>query len=107
MVSFASSHGTDNIWLQIDTDSKLGNISHFRRLVSYADYKTEIGYVRITVSLEDLLGDFVAFPLEEGITLRLVDRSTGISLYHRGMAEQNASREAYLSLLEEIPVLIS
>lgn len=93
----------DNIWLQIDTDSKLGNISHFRRLVSYADYKTEIGYVRITVSLEDLLGDFVAFPLEEGITLRLVDRSTGISLYHRGMAEQNASREAYLSLLEEIP----
>jgi len=93
----------DNIWLQIDTDRKLGNISHIRRLVSFGDYKTVIGYVRITASLEDLFGDFSTFPVEEGITLRLVSADDGHTLYQRGTAERTDGREPYLSLHESIP----
>lgn len=74
----------DNIWLQIDTDQRLGNISHIRRLVSYSDYKTVIGYIRITASLGDLMGNFDTFPVNEGITLRLVDDHSGQLLYQRG-----------------------
>ncbi|WP_201008681.1 sensor histidine kinase [Paenibacillus glycanilyticus] len=74
----------DNIWLQVDTDRTLNNISHFRKLVSYNDYKTIIGYVRITTRLDDLLGDFKAFPTEEGLILRLVDTSSDAVLYQRG-----------------------
>ncbi|WP_435922477.1 sensor histidine kinase [Paenibacillus sp. DYY-L-2] len=94
----------DNIWLQIDTDQRLDNISHIRRLVSYSDYKTVIGYVRITVSLDALFGNFAAFPVEEGITLRLIDNSSeGETLYQRGNAEPGAGEESYLSLSEAIP----
>ncbi|WP_435165278.1 sensor histidine kinase [Paenibacillus glycanilyticus] len=74
----------DNIWLQVDTDRTLNNISHFRKLVSYNDYKTIIGYVRITTRLDDLLGDFKAFPTEEGLILRLVDTGSDTVLYQRG-----------------------
>ncbi|MHA6529515.1 sensor histidine kinase [Paenibacillus sp. BAC0078] len=93
----------DNLWLQIDTDQKLDNISHVRRLVNFSDYKTVIGYVRITVSLEDLFGGFDTFPLEEGITLRLVDESTGGILFQRGKANYDDGSENFLSLHEQIP----
>ncbi|CAM3293956.1 histidine kinase [Paenibacillus lupini] len=74
----------DNIWLQVDTDQSLNNISHFRKLVSYNDYKTIIGYVRITTRLDDLLGDFKAFPTEEGLILRLLDTSSNTVMFQRG-----------------------
>lgn len=90
----------DNLWLQIDTDRTLGNISHIRRLVSFGDYKTVIGYVRITASLADLFGDFSTFPVEEGITVRLVDNVTGELLYARGRAEPSGG---FLTLREPIP----
>jgi len=96
--------GEDNIWLQIDTDQRLGNISHIRRLVSFSDYKTVIGYIRITASLDDLFGNFATFPVEEGITLRLVDTAQGGGvLYQRGQAGPEAGGEFYLSLQEPIP----
>lgn len=94
----------DNIWLQIDTDRRLGNISHIRRLISYSGNMTVIGYVRITASLDDLFGDFSTFPVEEGFTVRLVDTaSDGELLYQRGSAEQGEQRDSYLSLHEPIP----
>lgn len=94
----------DNIWLQIDTDQRLGNISHIRRLVSYSGNMTVIGYVRITASLDDLFGDFSTFPVEEGITIRLIDTaSSGELLYQRGSAEQSYDGNSYLSLKELIP----
>lgn len=92
----------DNLWLQIDTDQKLGNLSHVRRLVNFSDYTTVIGYVRITVSLEDLFGGFDTFPLEEGITLRLIEQSTGDILFQRGTANYDGG-ENFLSLHEQIP----
>lgn len=94
----------DNIWLQIDTDQRLGNISHIRRLVSYSGNMTVIGYVRITASLDDLFGDFSTFPVEQGITVRLIDAaSDGALLYQRGNAEMGAQPSKYLSLHESIP----
>ncbi|WP_310550632.1 sensor histidine kinase [Paenibacillus glufosinatiresistens] len=94
----------DNIWLQVDTDRELGNISHIRRLVSYSDYKTVIGYVRITAALSDLLGNFDTFPVDQGITLRLLDAGTGDLLFERGRTRSAEEIEAgsYLTLREEI-----
>jgi len=85
------SSGKDNLWLQVETDQKLDNISHIRRLVSYSDYKTMIGYIRITTRLDDLLGDFNTFPVEEGIVLRLLDQSSGTSLYQSGETSERLS----------------
>lgn len=114
----------DNIWIQIDTDKKLDNISHIRKLVSYSDYGAIIGFVRITVSLDDLFANFATFPVEEGITVRLIHQVTGERIYQRGQAEQvgqvgqaeqrgqakqagrgqqKGSRDSYLSLHEIIP----
>lgn len=93
----------DNLWIQVDTDLRLGNISHIRKLVSFSDYKTVIGYVRITASLRDLLGNFDAFPVEDGITLRLIDQVTGNRIYQSGTAEPNDPDDSYLTLHENIP----
>lgn len=93
----------DNLWLQVDTDKKLENISNFRKLVSYSDYKTIIGYVRITTRLNDLLGDFNSFPVEEGIILRLLDEASGTNLYQRGETIQQIGAESFLILRESIP----
>lgn len=94
----------DNIWLQIDTDQRLGNISHIRRLVSYSGNMTVIGYVRITASLDELFGGFSTFPVEEGITLRLIDTtSSGGLLYQRGKEKQENEVSENLVLHESIP----
>lgn len=93
----------DNLWLQVDSDKKLEHISHFRKLVSYSDYKTVIGYVRITTRLTDLLGDFNSFPVEEGIILRLFDETSGTNLFQRGETSQRISTESFLILRESIP----
>ncbi|GLX65831.1 sensor histidine kinase [Paenibacillus glycanilyticus] len=94
----------DNIWLQVDTDQSLDNISHFRKLVSYNDYKTIIGYVRITTRMDDLLGDFKAFPTEEGLVLRLVDSNNGTIYYQRGDSEHTeVNQDTYLVMQNKIP----
>lgn len=43
--------GHDNIWLQVDNDKSLGNISLVRKLIWFNDYQTELGYLRITLRL--------------------------------------------------------
>ncbi|WP_151737547.1 sensor histidine kinase [Paenibacillus tengchongensis] len=93
----------DNVWLQVDTDRKLDNLSHVRRLVNFSDNKTLIGFVRITVSLEDLFGGFDTFPVEEGITLRLVEKTEESILFQRGPADSDAERNQFLTLYEPIP----
>ncbi|MBD2868009.1 sensor histidine kinase [Paenibacillus arenilitoris] len=95
--------GLDNVWLQVDTDRDLENISHIRKLVTYSDYKTVIGYVRITTKLSDLLGDFNTFPVEEGVVLRLKDEKSGIPLYQRGETAGEVTAKSYLTLRESIP----
>lgn len=101
---FASlaSGGMDGRWVQLDADRKLEHISYIHRLISYQDYQTVIGYVRIVMRLDDLLNNFAAFPLNEGISLSLVDETTGTILYQRG-EEMRSNRDTPIILQEPIP----
>ncbi|SDT37994.1 Sensor histidine kinase YesM [Paenibacillaceae bacterium GAS479] len=93
----------DNLWLQADVDTKLGNFSHFRRLISYTDYETVIGYIRIIINFDSLLGNLVLDPNERGMVLRVVDTSSGGILYSRGAELEASGTSDYLSLREAIP----
>lgn len=93
----------DNLWIQIDTDAALGNLSHFRKLVSSSGDSTVIGYLRVTVRLDELLGNFDAFPIQEGVSLRLMDVTSGSTLYKRSSVDDSADQGSYLSVREEIP----
>ncbi|BCG57190.1 sensor histidine kinase [Paenibacillus sp. URB8-2] len=93
----------DNIWLQMDMDRKLGNISHIRRLVSYSDYKTVIGYVRITTALSGLFGNFDTFPVDQGITVRLRESATGEQIFQRGEGDDSKKGGDFLTLQQTIP----
>jgi two-component system sensor histidine kinase YesM len=93
----------NNLWLQIDTDSQLDNISHFRKLVDSSGISSVIGYVRVTARFDELLGNFDTFPIEQGIILRLIDVATGANLYTRGTSEEHISQGSYLSAREDIP----
>ncbi|WP_246029248.1 sensor histidine kinase [Paenibacillus humicus] len=88
-------------WMQVDSDASLDNLSHLTRLISYNDYQTVIGYIRITASLDELLGQFEALPAEKGITLRMLDDATGGVTYQRG--QPAADDGDYLELNEGIP----
>ncbi|MHA7964210.1 sensor histidine kinase [Paenibacillus sp. CAU 1782] len=91
-----------NIWMQAGEDAEFGNLSHFRRLVSYSDYRTTIGYLQVTASLEEMLGVLYSFPVQEGITLRLIDRETGHIMYQYGSAIGDARNGDFLVLQESI-----
>ncbi|MBE9915186.1 sensor histidine kinase [Paenibacillus donghaensis] len=91
----------DNLWLQIDSDRELGNISHFRKLISSGGYSSVIGYIRVTARFDDLLSSFDTFPIEEGINLRLIDAASGTAMYKRGNANQLEG--SFFTLQEAIP----
>ncbi|MFD0710959.1 sensor histidine kinase [Paenibacillus sp. GCM10027626] len=94
----------DNLWLQIDSDRELDNISHFRKLISSSGYSSDIGYVRATARFDDLLGSsFDTFPIEEGISLRLIDVASGVTMYKRGNADERIIEGSFLTIREEIP----
>ena len=93
----------DNLWIQIDTDRQLDNISHFRKLVSSSGLSPVIGYVRVTARFDQLFGNFDTFPIDQGISLRLVDTASGKNLYTRGIADEHIKQTSYLSVKEKIP----
>jgi len=94
----------DDLWLQVESDEALGNISHFRKLFTSSGQSANIGYVRITARLSDLLGNFETFATDEGIRLHFIDTATGQSLYQRGAGEERGNGEtAYLVITESIP----
>ncbi|WP_372661582.1 sensor histidine kinase [Cohnella sp.] len=93
----------NNLWLQIDTDSQLDNISHFRKLVDSSGISSVIGYVRVTARFDELLGNFDTFPIEQGISLRLIDVAAGTNMYTRGAPDEQIYKGSYLSVREEIP----
>ncbi|OBR65505.1 sensor with HAMP domain protein [Paenibacillus oryzae] len=91
-----------NIWMQAGEDANFSNLSHFRRLVSYSDYRTTIGYLQVTASLEEMLGVLNSFPVQEGITLRLINREAGNIMYQYGPVEGEAGNGDFLTLQEDI-----
>ncbi|WP_308636508.1 sensor histidine kinase [Paenibacillus silvisoli] len=92
----------DNLWLQIETDRELDNISYFRKLFASNGAQSVIGYVRVTARFDELFGNFDAFPIDEGIALRLMDRASGSKLYERGQVDEGA-KDSYLIISEDIP----
>ncbi len=97
-----SDSGMGGRWMQMDADSMLGSLSYVHRLISYQDYQTVIGYVRIVIPLDHLLSNFEAFPLNQGISVSLEDELTGDPLYRRGEETAN-TRGTPLILKELIP----
>lgn len=93
----------DNLWLQVDSDRELNNISHFRKLISSSGYSSVVGYVRATARFDDLLGNFDTFPIEEGISLRLIDVNSGATMYQRGSADERLNAGSFLTIQEAIP----
>jgi len=91
----------DRVWVQVDTDRELDNISYFRKLVSAST--AVIGYVRVTARFDELLGNFDAYPIEQGVRLRLIDTATGTALYERGAFAGSVENGSYLIVREEIP----
>ncbi|WP_168120640.1 sensor histidine kinase [Paenibacillus sp. HB172176] len=94
------SQDKDQIWMQIDTDRELGNISYLRKLVSVN--ASIIGYVRVTARFDELFGNFDAYPIEQGIGVRLVDTSSGQALYERGEFVSSAKKDAFLTVRKPI-----
>ncbi|ANY65477.1 sensor with HAMP domain protein [Paenibacillus sp. BIHB 4019] len=93
----------DNLWMQLDSDRKLDNISHFRKLVSSSGMASIIGYVRVTARFDELLGNFDTFPIDEGISMRFLNTQSGEVMYTRGITGDQSNSASYLSVKEEIP----
>ncbi|WP_341281306.1 histidine kinase [Paenibacillus sp. FSL H8-0537] len=93
----------DNLWIQLASDRKLENVSHFRKLVSSSGMASVIGYVRVTARFDELLGNFDTFPIDQGISLRLLNTQSGEVMYTRGLANHQSNPASYLSVKEEIP----
>ncbi|MEO3944299.1 histidine kinase [Gorillibacterium sp. CAU 1737] len=95
----------DNLWIQLGTDKVLGNLSHFRKLVTSGAGPTVIGYVQVTARLDELLNtNNNTFPFEQGMRLRLFDNQ-GRILFEKGHAlkESESDSSDYLSIEEDMP----
>ncbi|MEK0315099.1 sensor histidine kinase [Cohnella sp. 56] len=93
----------DKLWVQMDTDRELGNISYFRKLYAADGAQSLIGYLRVTARFDELLGNFDTFPIEQGIALRLMDKGAGTKLYERGSVKEGAQASSYMVITEDIP----
>ncbi|MCI3923946.1 sensor histidine kinase [Paenibacillus sp. TRM 82003] len=99
--STLNSNKIDGSLVQIDADKQLNQLSYVHHLISYQDYQTVSGYIRIIIPLDDLLNNFDSFPLEEGISVSLIEESSGLSIYQRGGANQNDQNKIVLK--ESVP----
>ncbi|ASA25850.1 sensor histidine kinase [Paenibacillus donghaensis] len=97
-------YNQDSLWLQADTDRELDNISYVRKLVSSNAASAIIGYIRVTARIDELFGNFNTFPIEQGIDLRLVDRTQGLTIYEQGVVDEHAEQGSYLIISEDIPI---
>ncbi|MNZ62038.1 Sensor histidine kinase YehU [compost metagenome] len=95
-------YNKDSLWVQTDTDRELGNISYVRKLVSSQGASSIIGYIRVTARIDELFGNFNAFPIEQGIVLRLMDKTTGLTLYEQGVMDEAAKQGSYLVISEDV-----
>jgi sensor histidine kinase YesM len=94
----------DSLWLQADSDSRLGNISYFRKLVTSNAAPAIIGYIRVTARIDELFGNFDTFPIDQGLDLRLIDKAQGLTIYEEGVVNEQAKEDSYLIISEDIPI---
>jgi sensor histidine kinase YesM len=93
----------DNLWLQIDTDSEQHNLSLFRKLISFNDYQTEVGYLRISIRLDDLFQSLNHVKVGEDSIVQVKEKQTGDILYLADTSATMQKKEAYLTVAEDIP----
>jgi sensor histidine kinase YesM len=99
-----AANNQDSLWLQADSDGKLGNISYFRKLVTSNAAPAVIGYVRVTARIDELFGNFDTFPIEQGLDLRLIDQAQGLTIYEQGIVDEHARQDSYLVISEDVPI---
>ncbi|OME96729.1 MULTISPECIES: sensor histidine kinase [Paenibacillus] len=96
----------ESLWMQVDSDSKFGNVSWLRKMMDFQTIKA-IGIMRITVKMDDLFGN-----------LNYSNSGDGIPGYFAVISEQNetvyenrsnplpedwqAEAEAYMQIHEPI-----
>lgn len=92
----------DNVWHRVDTDEEQGNISLLRKLISFNDYQTEIGYLRIAVPLRELFLSFATTKFSEGTIIRAMDKTGAKVLYQNETKGDPRDPSQYLLVREEI-----
>jgi len=103
--------GLTMAWQQIEQDSLYGNISLLRRIVDTNDPTniTQIGFMRITVKIADLLQSVDYQKIREGSTLLITDAAQNVMYFSSGdptVTPQNWNNLAahnYLLIQDTIP----
>lgn len=95
----------DNVWRQADTDKEMGNISLLRKLISFEDYQTEIGFLRIAVPLRDLFGANGEAVLHPDMIFRAIDVRPGDRrvLFTNGPEVLSPRDRDYMTVSERVP----
>jgi two-component system sensor histidine kinase YesM len=93
----------DNEWLQVDTDQKQANLSHIRKLISFNDYQNEIGYLRISVRLEDLFQSLNTVRIGGNSIVRVRENTSGNILYQANPDSEERNADFYLTIKQDIP----
>lgn len=93
----------DNQWLQVDTDLEQHNISLIRKLISFNDYQTEIGYLRISIRLEELFQSLNSVRVGEHSIVQVRDKTTSNILYQVNTSGEEKINESYLTVKQDIP----
>jgi len=99
MVLKVKEKGEDHFWRQIDNDSEVGHLSFFRKLVSFQDYKSANGYLRIVIRMDDLFNSLGSITLNDGISSNVKDATTGKILYSLG--NSNSAKNTDVLKIEE------
>lgn len=96
-------HGEDNTWRQVGTDEDQGNISLLRKLISFTDYQTEIGFLRISVPMKELFQAFTSSGLNGGSIIEVEDTRESRVLFSNQANGLPLDESRYLTVSEQIP----
>lgn len=91
----------DKRWLQMESDEEQGNISLFQQLISFQDYKTVVGYLRISVPLESLF--LHAAEHDDGAIVRVINQIDDRIMMQTADTSALQDPIGALSIQEEIP----
>lgn len=75
----------DNVWAQVEQDIELGNISLLRKLISFEDYYSDIGFIRLSVPLETIFSSIAEENvIAEDTVVRIIDPRNQHLLFQTG-----------------------
>lgn len=92
-----------NEWRQVEDDQERGNISLLRKLISFEDFSTEIGYLRLIIPIDKLFISMNDLSLKEGTIIRVSDRREQAVIIQNAAPSDKLNEEHYFVVSEEIP----